>query len=723
IYIIGMLLDNGADINAKDNIGFTPLHYVALRSEDIVQLLIDRGADVYAVDNRGRTPYKRIKRSGFRIIEQLLERSVYYVAPTGSDDSPGTLERPFGSIAAAVHIAEPGDTILIRGGTYLCSEITIDTSGLPGYPISVRAYPGEVPVLDYSAVSRPAVFITGAYWHIEGLVLTGATKGIVLQGAEGHHNIVEQVVSCFNDGTGIAIIQGAAYNLILNCDAYKNVDISGNGQNADGFACANSAGLGNVFIGNRSWNNSDDGYDLFNAGNSVRLESCYAWRNGENIWSFPFFIGNRNGFKLGSGEGAHIVIRCVAWDHQMRGFDNNQNSTGIALYNCTAFDNVSNFSFGYPQGDDVKNVLVNNISYRGSVRTHPEVNDQFNNWNTSFESEVTSDDFLSLDDSMMSAPRNPDGSIPQNNFLKLRSTSSAIDQGADIDIPFVGEKPDLGAFEYDPNETSEGYVKMLHQYVRDRDIEKISELLDQGEDINGKDWLGYTPLQWAIYFGYPEVVELLLSREADPDIQSTTGRYALEIARAMAYADVEELLRQEGATADIAEAAEQEVSESQTSTPVQDIQYEEPPTEPQQPAQADANTDELTQALFTAAANNRVDEVRELLLQGAQVNAQDERGRTPLYGAISAGDAAIAQILITHGADVDARSGRVNSTILHGAVRRRDKDMVELLIQSGADVNAEDSAGQTPLDLARTVNNTELIAILTEAMQNGKKSE
>jgi len=85
--------------------------------------------------------------------------------------------------------------------------------------------------------------------------------------------------------------------------------------------------------------------------------------------------------------------------------------------------------------------------------------------------------------------------------------------------------------------------------------------------------------------------------------------------------------------------------------------------------------------------------------------------------AISAGDAAIAQILITHGADINARSGRVNSTFLHGAVRRRNKDMVELLIQNGADVNIEDSAGQTPLDLARTANNTELIAILTEALK------
>ena len=120
----------------------------------------------------------------------------------------------------------------------------------------------------------------------------------------------------------------------------------------------------------------------------------------------------------------------------------------------------------------------------------------------------------------------------------------AIDKGADIGMPFVGAKPDLGAFEYDPNQTSEGYIKMLHQAVRDHDIEETNRLLAAGEGINEKDWLGYTPLHWAVYFGYADLIELLISKGADPDIQSDTGRYALEIARAMAYPELEALLRE-----------------------------------------------------------------------------------------------------------------------------------------------------------------------------------
>ena len=71
----------------------------------------------------------------------------------------------------------------------------------------------------------------------------------------------------------------------------------------------------------------------------------------------------------------------------------------------------------------------------------------------------------------------------------------------------------------------------------------------QGEGINDKDWLGYTPLHWAVYFGYSDLIKLLISKGTDPDVQSNTGRYALEIARAMAYPELESLLRKLGAKA------------------------------------------------------------------------------------------------------------------------------------------------------------------------------
>ncbi|MGB2809968.1 MAG: hypothetical protein WBC22_19675 [Sedimentisphaerales bacterium] len=41
----------------------------------------------------------------------------------------------------------------------------------------------------------------------------------------------------------------------------------------------------------------------------------------------------------------------------------------------------------------------------------------------------------------MTAPRNPDGSIPENDFLKLSPNSKAIDKGVDVNMPYEGYTP------------------------------------------------------------------------------------------------------------------------------------------------------------------------------------------------------------------------------------------------------------------------------------------
>ena len=73
--ICRLLLDKGAQVEAKDNRGCTPLHWAAREGYvEIVRLLCDRGADVEAHDNDGRRPLHRAALYGhISVVKELIE--------------------------------------------------------------------------------------------------------------------------------------------------------------------------------------------------------------------------------------------------------------------------------------------------------------------------------------------------------------------------------------------------------------------------------------------------------------------------------------------------------------------------------------------------------------------------------------------------------------------------------------------------------------------------
>lgn len=127
-----------------------------------------------------------------------------------------------------------------------------------------------------------------------------------------------------------------------------------------------------------------------------------------------------------------------------------------------------------------------------------------------------------------------------------------------------------------------------------------------------------------------------------------------------------------------------------------------------------------TLSLFDACAAGEIDRVEQLLHDSASgavgapgVNDYSADGWTALHLAAFFGHAKIAELLITHHADVLARSRNANgNTPLHAALAGNHTLVAGVLIGYGADVDAEDAQGWRPLHLAAASDNMEAIKAL-----------
>lgn len=289
-----------------------------------------------------------------------------YAAPNGNSNGNGTASSPYDLATAVAKLASSeSGSILLKAGTYKFSDvITIgtDNNGKANAYKVMKACKGAEVVLDFSgesyntsdtSVNARGIQMNGNYWYFQGLTIKGAAdNGMMLSGS---HNIIEQCVFDSNRDTGLQISRRASsvtdynewpsYNTIINCTSKNNCDPA-TYENADGFAAKLTCGDGNVFDGCMSYNNSDDGWDLFAKTATgpigvVTIRNCIAMRNGMTEDGTTQSSCDGNGFKLGgSGVGTpHIVTNCIAIENLHHGFTDNNNPSALQITNCTAFDN------------------------------------------------------------------------------------------------------------------------------------------------------------------------------------------------------------------------------------------------------------------------------------------------------------------------------------------------------------------------------------------------
>jgi hypothetical protein len=109
----------------------------------------------------------------------VASAATYYVAPTGNNSNPGTLEQPFATLARGQQAAAAGDTVYLRGGNYAFASnsaadgVLLNKSGSSGKLIKYWAYQAEIPIFDFSGMSAAAritgIRVTASWVHLKGI--------------------------------------------------------------------------------------------------------------------------------------------------------------------------------------------------------------------------------------------------------------------------------------------------------------------------------------------------------------------------------------------------------------------------------------------------------------------------------------------------------------------------------------------------------------------------
>jgi Ankyrin repeats (3 copies)/Ankyrin repeats (many copies) len=116
-------------------------------------------------------------------------------------------------------------------------------------------------------------------------------------------------------------------------------------------------------------------------------------------------------------------------------------------------------------------------------------------------------------------------------------------------------------------------------------------------------------------------------------------------------------------------------------------------------------------ALMHTAFNGRADNVQLLLQHGADVNAPALDNLTPLITASSRKHVHVVAVLLKAGADVNA-AYKQGLPALTAAVQSESVTVVRLLLDNGADISVKDSSGQNILFQAARIGQVAMLELL-----------
>ena len=270
------------------------------------------------------------------------------------------------------------------------------------------------------------------------------------------------------------------------------------------------------------------------------------------------------------------------------------------------------------------------------------------------------------------------------------NVATLLTYGADTNIIYTNQT-------YSLNQTN---YSILHVAVKCSDIDTVKCLLDHNAPVNVVDPDNQTPLMWAFLSGYDleyirNVVATLLAHGADVNATSKSGGYsALHLAAKYADSETIRCLLDHGISINVVD--------KEKDTPLMCAVYlnklENVAALIERGADLNMTSEEKGASILHIAAKNGSSELVKLLLDhNISVNVLDNDGRTPLAWACKTNyNVDIVKMLIEHGADISL-GGR---ECLHLAAANSDENVIKYLIEQGSSINAFTEDKRTPLSMA-----------------------
>uniref|UniRef100_A0A3B4ZMU4 Kinase D-interacting substrate of 220 kDa n=1 Tax=Stegastes partitus TaxID=144197 RepID=A0A3B4ZMU4_9TELE len=254
-------------------------------------------------------------------------------------------------------------------------------------------------------------------------------------------------------------------------------------------------------------------------------------------------------------------------------------------------------------------------------------------------------------------------------------------------------------------------IQKLFSHVEEENLAALKAHLDRFKEVDGRSDNGQTPLMLAAEQGSLEIVQELIRRGANVNLDDVDCWSALISAAKEGHVDVvKELLEN---------SAYIEHRDMGGWTALMWAAYKGRVEVTQLLLEHGANPNTTGQQysvypIIWAAGRGHSDIVKLLLHNGAKVNCSDKYGTTPLIWASRKGHFDCVMHLLENGADVD-QEGANSMTALIVAVKGGYTEVVKELLKRNPNVNMTDKDGNTALMIAAKEGYTEIVQDLLDA--------